>query len=232
MPFAGRCFPLLDRLSNEVEENERKVLDSQEELISSQRALLEAQDQLVKLQCQLLEKRDKEITAVQSTAEEEIKTFASVIQKGCDTALAPKRIRTAISSATEDRVSNLIVHGLDDFRSENNLDLGINVRNLIESMGENTTEVWGIERIGRYREGIDRAVKLRLSGRNFRDRILSKKSGLKTSEDFKHVYISHDRSPEEREERWKLISELKERKEAEPGKTFGIRGDKVVVLGD
>eukprot|EP00116_Pleurobrachia_bachei_P003499 sb/3463761/ len=60
-----RCYPVLDRLSNEVEENERRVLDSQEELIAVQKSLVESQDRLVKLQCQLLEKRDKEITAVQ-----------------------------------------------------------------------------------------------------------------------------------------------------------------------
>ena len=55
-----RCYPLLDRLSNEVEDSERRLLDGQEELIASQRALVDAQAQLVKLQCELLEKRDKQ----------------------------------------------------------------------------------------------------------------------------------------------------------------------------
>ena len=225
-----RCYPLLDRLSNEVEDSERRLLDGQEELIASQRALVEAQGQLVKLQCELLDKRDKEITAVQSTAEEEIKTFSSVLKKQCDTALAPKRISTAISSATEDRMSNLIVHGLDDCKSENNTDLELDVRRLFDKMGECTTNVWGMERLGRYKEGTNRPVKLRLSGRNFRDRILSSKSSLKNSQDYKDIYISPDRSPEEREERRKLVAELRARKEKEPGKTFGIRGGKVVEV--
>ena len=84
---------------------------------------MEAQDKLVKLQCELLEKRDKEITAVQSTAEKEIKTFSSVLKKGCDTALAPQRVRQAIVVGTEDRTSNVIVHGLTDEPTENDLDL-------------------------------------------------------------------------------------------------------------
>ena len=225
-----RCYPLLDRLSNEVEDSERKLLDSQEEVIVSQRALVEAQGQLVKLQCELLEKRDKEITAVQSTAEEEIKTFSSVLQKRCDTALAPKRISTAISSATEDRMSNVLVHGLSDHKSENNNDLEIEVRCVFDIMGECTTNVWGMERLGRYKEGTDRPVKLRLSGRNFRDRVLSSKSSLRKSKDYKDIFISPDRSPEEREERRKLVAELKEKKVAEPGKTFGIRGGKVTEV--
>ena len=225
-----RCYPLLDRLSNEVEDSERKLLDIQEELIVSQRSLVEAQGHLVKLQCELLEKRDKEITAVQSTAEEEIKTFSSVLKKSCDTALAPKRISTAISSATEDRMSNVIVHGLLDCRSETKDDLEILVKPLFDCMGECTTDVWGMERLGRYKEGTERPVKLRLSGRHFRDLILSRKSSLMKSEDYKDIYISPDRSQEERDERRKLVTELKERKEAAPGKTFGIRGGRVVEV--
>ena len=225
-----RCYPVLDRLSNEVEDSERKLLDSQEELIASQRALVEAQDQLVKLQCQLLEKRDKEISAVQSTAEEEIKTFSSVLKKGCDTALAPKRIQTAITSAAEDRTSNVIVHGLFDDPSETSKDLEHSVCGVFDYMGECVTRVYGMKRLGRYKEGTDRPVKLRLSGREFRDLILSCKSGLKKSDRYKDLYISPDRSPEEREERRKLVAELKERKAAARGKTFGIRGGKVMEV--
>ena len=43
-----RCYPVLDRLSNEVEETERRLLDSQEELIVVQRTLVESQDTLDK----------------------------------------------------------------------------------------------------------------------------------------------------------------------------------------
>jgi hypothetical protein len=225
-----RCYPLLDRLSGEVEDSERRLLDSQEELIASQRALVEAQGQLVKLQCQLLEKRDKEITAVQSTAEEEIKTFSSVLKKGCDTALAPKRIRTAITSAAEDRTNNLIVHGLFDDKDETSKDLENIVGRMFDYMGEGVTGVHSMTRLGRFREGSDRPLKLRLCGREFRDQILARKSALKKSEDHKDVYLSPDRSPEEREERRRVVAELKEKKKAEPGGNFGIRGGKVVDL--
>ena len=66
--------------------------------------------------------------------------------------------------------------------------------------------------------------------RNCRDRILACKIRLKDSDKHKTVYISPDRSPEERDERRKLVAELKERKAADPEKTFGIRGGKVMEM--
>ena len=225
-----RCYPVLDRLCNEVEESERKQMEIQEEVIAAQKALVESQESLIKLQCQLLEKREKEITAVQSTAEKEIKSFSSVLQKGCDTALAPKRVRQAIVVATEDRMSNVIVHGLTDDPTENTLDLEHDVNLVFTYLGAGLTGICSMKRLGKYKEGSDRPVKLRLCGREFRDQVLSSKKGLKNSERHKNVYISPDRSPEEREERRHLVVTLKERKEAEPGKTFGIRGGKVVEV--
>ena len=94
-------------------------------------------------------------------------------------------------------------------------------------MGTCITGICSMKRLGKYKEGSDRPVKLRLCGKDFRDQVLSSKKGLKNSDRHKNVYISPDRSPEEREERRKLVEELKERKGAEPGKTFGIRGGKV-----
>ena len=192
---------------------------------------MESQDSLIKLQCQLLEKRDKEISAVQSTAEQEIKSFSSVLQKGCDVALAPKRVRQAIVVATEDRMSNVIVHGLFDDPDEDSMDLERDIKLLFEDLGGlSLTGISGMNRLGKYKEGYNRPVKLRLCGREFRDQILSRKKSLKDSVSHKDIYISPDRSPEEREERRNLVAQLKERKEAEPGKTFGIRGGKVSEL--
>ena len=144
-------------------------MEIQEEVIAAQRALVESQESLIKLQCQLLEKRDKEITAVKSTAEQEIKSFSSVLQKGCDTALAPKRVRQAIVVATEDRMSNVIVHGLTDDPTENNLDLEHDVNSVFTYLGVGLTGINSMQRLGKYKEGSHRPLKLRLCGREFRD---------------------------------------------------------------
>ena len=206
---------------------ERKLLERQEELLSSQRALVEAQAQLVKLQAQLLEKREAAITSVQNTAQEEMKSFASVLQKGCDKALAPHRIQKAVAAAStaEDRSCNLIVYGLPDSADGNE---------------DHLPELWTIlaekpavkcaQRLGRFTEGHTRPLRISLASREMQSCLLSKKTRLRQSEGYSRVYISPDLTPEERVARGLLVKQLKEKKEQFPEKVFRIKGGEVVEV--
>ena len=49
------------------------------------------------------------------------------------------------------------------------------------------------------------------------------------SDRYKDVFVSADLTPEERVERRRLVSELKERRAADPGKTFFIKGGKIIM---
>ena len=212
-----------------MEESEQNLLRRQEELLTVHRSLKESQEKLVKLQCELLEKRDTEINAVQSTAQTEIKSFADVLQKQCNSALAPKRVQRAIEHATEERCCNIIIHGLPDDEEEEQIDLDERVKKVLGMVGgEGIGGVWGFGRMGQFREGYNRPVKLRLTAKWIRDEFLSNKAKLRLWDYTKKVYISPDLSIEEREVRRRLVAELKKRKEAEPGKKFIIRGGKVV----
>ena len=62
--------------------------------------------------------------------------------------------------------------------------------------------------------------------------ILQRKAELRNRDDCCHVYISPNRSPKEREERRRLVAELKERRAADPGKTFFIKAGKVAEKVD
>eukprot|EP00116_Pleurobrachia_bachei_P003560 sb/3463822/ len=73
-----------------VKKVEKELKTRSEELIKTQRDLVAAQEELIKMQRQLLEKRETEIAAVQTTTQEEMKSF--VVKKECATALAPKKI--------------------------------------------------------------------------------------------------------------------------------------------
>ena len=223
-----RCYPALENLSAEVEEYERKVLRCQEEMITVQRSLAESQDRLVKLQCQLLDRRDAEISAVKSTAETEMKSFATVLQKSCDVALAPKRVQKAIQSASEDRSNNIIIHGMSDDPDECKGDLEDCVRHVMRRLDEDLCGVTGFARLGRFRDGHDRPIMLRLSSSSLRDKLLSRKSRLKGWEYCQGVYLSPDLTLEERETRRGLVAEMKARREAEPGKVFFIKSGKVM----
>ena len=60
--------------------------------------------------------------------------------------------------------------------------------------------------------------------------ILAAKASLKDSESFNRVFISPDLTTEQREERGRLVVELKERREREKDKRFSIRKGTVVEL--
>ena len=224
-------YPALRHMSSDVEECEKRLMQCQEELIASQRLLVETQDRLVKLQCQLLEKRETEISEVQTTAQEEIRSFSDVLQKSCDTALAPQRVRRAIAVATEDRSSNIIVHGMSDSPSEDSGALKVSVGNLIRKLGQDEGNVVSMERLGVFKEGSVRPVKLCLKGKLARDKVLQCKRSLRESDRYKDVFVSADLTQEERVERRRLVCELKERRAADPGKTFFIKGGKI-KMGD
>ena len=58
--------------------------------------------------------------------------------------------------------------------------------------------------------------------------ILSKKTRLKRSDKFDKVYISPDRTLEERNERRQLVDRLKDMVQSSPGKHYFIRGKEVI----
>ena len=218
-----------------MEEHERRVLQCQEDLIAAQKSLVEAQDRLVQLQCQLLERRDNEISAVQSTAQKEIKSFADVLQKNCDVALAPKRVQRALEIASEDRGNNLIMYGVPDDPNETSDDLTEFVNGVIvnRGWGIGPNDLSGCRRLGSYQDGTrTRPIIFRVASGRLREVILQRKAELRNRDDCSHIYISPDRSPKEREERRRLVAELKERRAADPGKTFFIKAGKVTEKVD
>ena len=225
-----RVYPVMKKqypVDRRCAEMEKKLLERQEELISSQRALVEAQAQLVKLQAQLLEKREEVIANVQNTAQEEMKSFASVLQKGCATALAPHRIQRAVVAATsaEDRSSNIMVYGLPDTPgSEEAL-----LPELWKALEEKPA-VKSAQRLGRFSDGRTRPLRISLANRDTLMSILRKKTQLRKSEGFTQVYLSPDLSPEEREARGTLVKELKKQREENPEKNYRISGGKVVEV--
>eukprot|EP00116_Pleurobrachia_bachei_P010186 sb/3470448/ len=104
-----QAFPITEQMNNvgyvdlRKKKLERELKRQSKELIKTQKNLVAAQEELLNIQMQLLEKREVEITAVQSTAQKEMKSFASVLEKEWASALAPKKIQSAIVAASEDR---------------------------------------------------------------------------------------------------------------------------------
>ena len=229
-----QSYPLVCKLKSNGAENygilmvkecEKELREQGKELIKAQRDLVAAQEELLKIQRQLLEKREVEITAVQSTAQEEMKSFASVLEKECASALAPKKIQSAIVAASEDRGCNIIIHGLEESRNSG-VELETQIKSLLFEL-EETQNVKSAERLGRQ-SLTARPVKVVLENRDAQMSILSKKIRLKRSDKFDKVYISPDRTLEERNERRQLVDRLKDMVQSSPGKHYFIRGKEVI----
>lgn len=141
----------------------------------------------------------------------------------------------------ERRKSNIIIHGikeegivrLDDIARE--LDEGIVSReqSLVEEILKEglkldaTRHIEEVKRIGRFKEGVVRPMRVVLKSPEARTEILRRAKNLKEHDEYKKVYIAPDLTRNQREEDKKLREELKKLKEQ--GQTnIKIRRGKIV----
>ena len=100
------CLPLMSSAKCQIEKlQEEKICDQQE---------------VIDLQKELISKKSEQLSLVNKTVEMEIKSFSSVLQQSCSTALSPKNIATAVKkiSKEEDRTKEIVVFGVDEEQSE------------------------------------------------------------------------------------------------------------------
>ena len=154
-----------------------------------------------------------------------MKSFASVLEKNCATALAPKKIQSALAAASDNRGCNIIIHGLEELNDKYE-ELETQVKSLFAEL-EEAPVLRSLERLGKQSQTA-RPVKVVLRNRDAQQSIMMKKSKLRGTEKFKRVYISPDRTLEERKERKLVVDRLKGMANRYPDKHFIIRGNLVV----
>ena len=212
------CSPLLfsaTKLQDEIDQlKDEKIAD---------------QNTVIKLQGQLLEKKSEDLTSVQATVQSELKTWSSVVKNSCSKALAPKKMKAALKRASEeeDRSQNLVIYGLPE-KSEEILEK--RVLEVLENIDEKPRIV-SCCRMGRTVSDGGPAVKpikFTLSGSDHVRRVLSKARKLREVEGYDSVYISPDRSAEQRAAFRKLVLEVKQKRELEPQRVHVIRNNKIV----
>ncbi len=120
-----------------------------------------------------------------------------------------------------------MVFGLDELEDEE-------VDHEIKKMLENFCTVMPVVR-ERYRVGprkpvIDRPVRVSFNSPEAAAEVLRESKGLKQTEDYKGVFVSPDRTPEERAERKKLVVLLKEKIKAEPQQYHFIRSGTICSI--
>ena len=129
------CLPWLEKAAPLAEEV--RVLRSENQTLKDENTVY--QKQIIDLQNQVIEKQNEQLKSVQSTIEQEMKTYSAAVSgavsKSCSTAMAPKKIQAAVQNLAkkEERSKNVIVYGLKEAEGEQ---LDCRVGEVLAELGE------------------------------------------------------------------------------------------------
>ena len=164
---------------------------------------------------ELLKQKDEQLQSVQSTVKTELRSYCEAAKQGVSaSSITAAQVKMAVKTAVseEDRTRNIILFGMAEEQNEN---LEACATAVFEQVEEKPAIV-DCHRIGRAREGVTRPVKVILASGDVAQRVVKNAGRLKRSEKFKEVYLSADRTIEERRARKELVVRLKEKRDSEP----------------
>ena len=139
-------------------------------------------------------------------------------------------VRTALSEKAdeEERETNIVIFGLEEKSGEK---LGERVNELLGKLELGEKPRFTARRVGEVRQGATkRPVKVSLRSSQIARKILAKSPKLRDVENYNEVYVSPDRTLEQRTIQRELVAELKRRRTEEPLKRHFIRGGRVESL--
>ena len=222
----------------------RRVLHSAKEKFDEQSsAMLVNQKELIQVQSDLIACQKTKLDAVHDTVQSEIKTFSEVVQKNCTansvSNITPAKLKKVVRTAfiDEERPKNLIIFGAAEklYCKEEEMSDEDLVDEIFSVVGEKP-DVENCYRIGMKRSD-DRGRPIKVTLRNadaVRD-VLSGAKALKSilapdySFKFSQLYLSPDRTDEERQLRKKLVQEMKEKIKVDASKRYYIKDRKVCI---
>ena len=207
--------------------------DQRDELDELRKQLLECQQTVIDLQKQKLQEQSEAVSEIKEAVKTQLESYSSVASSGINsvavTANSTAQLRKVIKSTVEEeeRSRNVVVFGLsEDSESEKRTeDL---VAEVCEKVGEKP-RVLTCSRIGMKREGTTRPILVSLASASSVQQLLYRAKELRDWDKYGRVFLGPDRSREEQVNRKGLVDRLKKMREDEPGKSFVIRGDTVVL---
>ena len=191
----------------------------QEEKIADQKEVIEPQKKLIS-------KKDEELGLVSKTVEDGLKSYSSVLQQSCTTALSPNNIATAVKKIAkeDDRSKEVVIFGVDEETGECP---AYKVAGIQEQLEEKPL-ISGCRRIGQRVTGATRPLNFSVKSTDIVHQILRKAKRLKDIDGFRTVNISPNRTLDERINRKKLVVELKKRRSEYPNSRYFIRKGEIV----
>ena len=222
-PHLQMAVERLEKVSNELLEEKKRVIELQANVIELQSKVIEKRDEEL---TSLTAAVQKEVQSVQSVVETEMKSYSSALSKTCAAALAPKKIRAAVKTVSdkEDRTRNIIIYGLEELDHEN---LEQEVCKVLAEIDEKPV-ITDCCRVGIRKPDSKRPIKFALRSSDMVKQILSKAKQLRTKESYSSIYISSDRTVEERRAFKKLWEQLQIKRKTDPDKVHYIKNNKIV----
>ena len=145
---------------------------------------------VIELQDQLIKAKDVNVKSFETTIQNEIKSYSSVVQESCGKTLSAQKISEVVEKVVDkdDRSKNLVVYGVVEAENENLDDI------LAETL-QHITEKLRIKdccRIGKQKDGVIRPIKVSLYSTDIVSQILNKSKLLKSVEGYRSVYLCPD----------------------------------------
>ncbi|KAL5272549.1 hypothetical protein ACHWQZ_G000676 [Mnemiopsis leidyi] len=209
-------------LSDAAAENKKLKSECALEVVDLQRDVVKLQRELIsEKEKQLSDLRATVVASVEDTVKAEFKSYSSVVQKTQPPSpvIAPSTLKSVVRTVVEegDRSRSVMVFGLEENKDEKLRDM---VSELLLELNEKPK--MEVTRIGSSTRKT-RPVKVTIGSSVIAREILRKSKQLKNTA--KTVYISPDRTIEQREEHKTLVLELKRRQADEPNKRHYIKGN-------
>ena len=216
----GRLAKLLNSSLDLCKAAASRIDTLQSEQIAGQRKLIAIQ-------------QDK-LDAVQNTVKSEMKSWSEIVKQNRDAAPSVKSVKKAIKSVVDesDRSKSFIVYGAQDSDKEHTTD---KVEVLLIALDEEEKhQVLSTRRLGAFKEGSCRPIKVTLASADSVKQVLSKAKTLKTIDEqykeWRNVYLAPDRNREERIRHKKLVSKMKQLIITEPTKHHFIRNGSIISV--
>ena len=209
-------------LNDRLIEVNSKAFALQDQVVSNQNSVINLQKELLDCkEMQLSTVTSSVASSVQETVKAELRSYSAVVSNGqTESSITPANISSVVKRVVEeeDRGRNIMLFGL---KEENNEVLEEKVNAVMEIIGEKPK--MEACRIGKSTSQKPRPIKVTLSSSLFVTQILSKARRLKENTTYSSVFLSPDRSHDQRAEYRVLIADLKQRRLDEPNKRHFIR---------
>ena len=213
-----------------------KILEQNLDLCKSAAATCDKlKSEQIELQKQLISVQSDQMAAVKQSVKAEMKSWADVARKTVsqNNAMTTKVVKEAVKAVSqeEEKSKNLIIYGVEEGEDlEADVDLNEKVMNdVVKSICGLTIDdglapkVKAVCRIGQFDVNKSRPIRVEFINSRTVDTILKNASRLKT----KSVYVSPDRTKEQRAAHAKLVHKMKELISRDNSKHYFIRDNEV-----